>query len=376
MKILIIWGMPLIEKNAQTTCLIEKLENLIKLNNEVSYLAPKIPIFLWKNKRINNVLILALYQIPFFFNIFWNIIKYKPDIIHSSSPLVLISGILAKTFKIPHVIEAHGILYEDANMTNKSKIMISLLKKIEKISYKNSDRIIANANGTKEFIEKEFDIGTNKVVFVPNGANIDLFKPIKIDKVNLGLSNKFIYLCYIGNLEIWQGISNIIKCADIVLEKFTSVRFLIIGDGPIKENLINETINHKISDKFIFTGSIPYEDVPKYINASEICLAPFVKWKNDKMSPLKIFEYMACGKPVITSDIKGSGDIIRKSKSGIVVNPENRQEFADSIINLLNDDKQRRVFGENGRNYVINHYSWLKIAVKMMEIYKNISNVS
>lgn len=370
MKVLIVWGMPITEQNAQTTCLLEKVDNLNRAGNETIYFSPNIPLRLWKSGL--NIFILALYQIPAFFYLFWICIKFKPKIIQSSSPLVLNSLLLSKILRIPHSVEAHGIIYEDATMLNASPLMIHIMKICEYVSYNLSEKIISNAPGTKEDIAKEFKINKDKIAVLPNGANIDLFKPMNVLKSNLDLDENCSYICFVGNLAPWQGIEDLIKSAHLVLEKIPNVKFLIIGDGIMKEDLIN-TLNDHIKDSFIFTGSIMYEDVPKYINISEICVAPFVKWKDKKMSPLKIFEYMACGKPVITTDIEGSGDIIKEYNAGLTIDPEDHGQFATAMIELMENENKRKMMGRNGRNVVLNEYSWEKIALKMEKIYKSLN---
>ena len=92
---------------------------------------------------------------------------------------------------------------------------------------------------------------------------------------------------------------------------------------------------------------------------ADVCVAPFIRVRNERigLSPLKIYEYLACGKPVVASDIKGIGDLLRNSNAGIGVKPEDPVELANAIIKLLKNEKLRGKMGKNGRKIVINNYN-------------------
>lgn len=372
MKIIIVWGMPLTTANkAQTTCAIEKFENLKKNINEVYLFSPHILTRLWR-KDSSNWLLLALYQPFLLLRLLWESRKIEPDVIHSSSPLVLPSLVICRIMGIPHVVEAHGVMFEEARLYNASYWQIKLMRICEIISYRISSKILANATGTKDRIVKVFGVDPNKIETIPNGANTELFKPVLVDKSCLGLVDNFKYICFVGNLLPWQGIQYLISSAPRVIEKYPNVKFLIIGSGMMEKSLIRMVEEIGLQESFIFTGLVPYQDVPKYINACELCVAPFIKDKDNKMSPLKILEYLACGKPVITSNIRGAGDIITANNCGIAVSSENSEELAEAIIRLLEDEELRSVMGTNGRILIIKDYDWSVIASKIEQIYETL----
>jgi glycosyltransferase involved in cell wall biosynthesis len=128
-----------------------------------------------------------------------------------------------------------------------------------------------------------------------------------------------------------------------------------------------------VSDKFIFTGIVPYEEVSKYINASDVCVhLPFGK-RNERVgaSSLKLFEYMACGKPIITTDVDGIPKEIERVNAGILVSC-NLQEIAGNIIKLLKSEKMREEMGKNGRKCVVENHSWGIVAEKVARVCENV----
>jgi glycosyltransferase involved in cell wall biosynthesis len=105
-----------------------------------------------------------------------------------------------------------------------------------------------------------------------------------------------------------------------------------------------------VSRNYIFTGSVPYEQVSMYINACEVCVVPKRPLKSG-YSPLKLYEYMACGKPVIASRLDVF-EVLEQINSGLLVNPEDPNEFSTAVLQLLSDPYLREKMGFNGRNYV------------------------
>ena len=137
----------------------------------------------------------------------------------------------------------------------------------------------------------------------------------------------------------------------------------------MKEELIELAEQLDVSDKVIFMGMVPYQRVPLYINASDVCAAPFVKVRNERsgVSPLKLCEYLACRKPVVASKLSGL-EILEQNNTGILVKPENPEALANAIIRLLQNSDCRNQMGENGRRYVVENRSWESVAKRVAEV--------
>ena len=112
---------------------------------------------------------------------------------------------------------------------------------------------------------------------------------------------------FVGNIARWQGVEVLVDVAFRILNEEQRVKFVIVGEGVLKEGLVKKVSGSGYERSIIFTGMIDYKIVPQLINLADICVAPFISRRNEKtgVSPLKIFEYMACGKPVIASRIEG-----------------------------------------------------------------------
>ena len=119
-----------------------------------------------------------------------------------------------------------------------------------------------------------------------------------------------------------------------------------------------------------FTGAVSYEKIPLYINAGDVCVVPKIPLKSG-YSPLKLYEYMACGRPVIATRTEGF-EILEEKNAGLLVNPENSQQFANAIIQLLTDKELGSRMGEHGRTYVVENHSWEIIARRVADVCESV----
>ncbi len=300
--------------------------------------------------------------------------KEKFDVIYGRHKLFNSEYLLAMLFNIPFVKEVNGIITDEAKISGSySGFSLRIIRWIEKCNIGSTDKIIAVTSRIKDVLINDYKVEENKIVLIENGANTNLFRPIERTKARdaLNLNPDCNYICFVGNLVQWQGIEYLIYAAPLILEKMPETYFLIVGDGLMKKEL-RDLCNHSniTLNKLNFVGRVPYEQVPLYINASDICVIPSVRGLNQKIgrSPLKLCEYLACEKPVVASDIDGVSNLLIESKSGICVAPENVHELAEAIIKLIADPELRTGMGKNGRKYVVKNRSWKSVARKVAEV--------
>jgi len=321
-----------------------------------------------------SILLLAFKEIYVFLLVFVAIVKHKRrfDVIYRRHGLYNSERLLARLFKILCVKEVNGIwVDEERIMRHADRISLRITDRLERFSMPKADKIIVVTPRLKEVLQKDYGVPEDKIAVIRNGANIDLFKPMDVKKARaeLGLSRTDNYVCFVGSLFRWHGVEYLIKSIPLILKQCPQTRFLIVGDGEMKQELIELARHTGIQDKVIFTAMVPYKKVPLYINASDVCVAPSVRERNQRsgVSPLKLCEYMACGKPVVTSRLSGL-EMIAENHAGILVEPENPLELATAIITLLKDRELGMQMGQNGRRYVVENRSWKIIAQRVAEV--------
>lgn len=374
-------------------CSVHRLElvnNLARLNHEVHIISMRNLSFS-TFKNIKCYYISTEYKYLRYINymiIFIYLAMFKQfDAVYTRNPNIgFLACLIFRKLKGNNVIyEVNGIAADEQKLIRdrsgsiiakpisilKQNINDRILEFMRTYTVENVSFIISVTEGIKKHLIKFYGIDQKRICVIGNGANIEIFKPMdkktSIKKLKLNETN--CYVCFSGLLAPWQGVEHLIQAAPLILTKIHNARFLIIGDGQMKKEWMQLANNLGIFDMFIFTGKVPYEQVPLYINASDVCVVP-KKPLNSGYSPLKLYEYMACGKPVIATRTDGF-EILEESNAGILINPENSHEFADAIIRLLQNEDLRKQMGANGRKYVVENNSWASVAKKVAEVCEN-----
>ena len=322
-----------------------------------------------------NYLNIIIYQISLLTHLIYYSIKLRPDLFYTRlAGNSIAPAIVSSLLKINQVGEINGITIDEMEIQGASKFKIKLAQFLENINFATCKKLVAVTGGVKQRLMDLYAIPESQIIVINNGANTKLFSPMDKNKAKseLKLDNSLQYVCFVGNLIYWQGVEYLIKASPFILKKYPNTRFLVVGDGVMKKELMQLADDLGSLDKILFIGRVPYEKVPIYINASDVCVAPFIRERNSKigLSALKTYEYLACGKPLVASRIPGVKELIETSGGGISVRPEDPEELSTAVIKLLPDENTRNQMGKKGRNYIIENHSWESVARKVKDVCK------
>lgn len=184
---------------------------------------------------------------------------------------------------------------------------------------------------------------------------------------------------YVGTFQEWHGIAELIEAAELVLRRRSDVKFLMVG--PYYMETQRKIAAAGLGRSFVFTGPVAYEQVPRFMNASNVLVAPYNSGKiasteqvreHGLGSPLKVYEYMAVGKPAITTDVKPISDPVQDGVTGVLVKPGDAVALGEAILRLLEDKDEADRIGAAGRASVVANYSWAFIAKQFGEIFESV----
>ena len=279
----------------------------------------------------------------------------KPDVIVASSvhPLTMLAGIqIAKKFKVPCICEVRDLWPEAIFAFNKSRensILGKILVAGEHWIYKNADALIFTKEGDTDYIkEKKWDIeqggdiDLNKCHYINNGIDFEQF--INGSKNNIiedeDLESDKFNVIYTGAIRPVNNVGNLLDTAKL-LKEYKDIQFLIYGDGNQKEQLEerikNENITNVKMKGFINKQYIPYILSKSSVNILNYSASQY-NWSRGNSSN-KLFEYMASGRPVI-STVKMGYCIIDKYKCGISIENSTPEDLAKAILKIKNIDKE------------------------------------
>jgi glycosyltransferase involved in cell wall biosynthesis len=251
-----------------------------------------------------------------------------------------------------------------------------LILRAERSAIYNADRLVAVTEGIRRRLIAEYGVSPERISVIGNGADTDRFSPISRESAckDIGLSPGFLYLCYVGTFMPWHALPVILEATAIVQAARPDVRLLLVGDGDGRAGAEQQAKDLGIADSVIFTGRVPHDLVPAYIAASTLCLATFTSARNDGigLSPLKVYEYLACGRPVVASDIEGVTETLCESGGGLVVPPDDAAGLAAAIVALLDDGGEGERMGIAGRKWVAENRSWKAVGAEMIGVMREV----
>jgi glycosyltransferase involved in cell wall biosynthesis len=206
-----------------------------------------------------------------------------------------------------------------------------------------------------------------KVNLIPNGANVRLYRPLIEDPIirqKLRISTDQFVIIFTGLHGLAHGMETILQAANI-LKEYTDIVFLLVGDGPRKEALMEMAAKDGL-DNVIFHPFVPEEKLPSYLAIADVGLHTSPKIALSKMTlPVKMFSYMACEVPVLLSIEGEAAEVVRRADAGVVVPPEDPEALAQAILELKGNPEQCLTYGQNGRAFVTAHYSRQALAKQL-----------
>jgi glycosyltransferase involved in cell wall biosynthesis len=283
---------------------------------------------------------------------------------------------------IPSILELNGIQPIEFEWKGYNPEKIKYILDNELAAIRCATKVICVSSGIRNyFVDKGFD--PDKFVVIPNGANNKLFYPMdkKYCRNRLGLSLNRKIIGVIGSMQPFYEIDCVIKALPRILNNFPDVYFIVVGReyppplGHSKKTLQSLANEMGVSPRVEFIDPVPYEEVPLYINSFDICLLPIVKRQGwyAGISPLKLKEYLACGQPVIVSNVRGESQLLKQIGAGIHYEAGNPNDLADKVCTILKDEHLARRIGENGLRYVSEQATWKHVVKRILTIAEGIT---
>ncbi|HWR25746.1 MAG TPA: glycosyltransferase [Methanosarcina sp.] len=292
-------------------------------------------------------------------------IKPNPNLIHAHFSYPDGYGMikLAKKWKIPLVISALGtierkVAYEGSRTSKQI---------IEALNF--ADKILSVSEDLKLHITN-LGISEDKVSVVPNGVDVEKFKPFgKTHARNLlNLPQNKNIVLFVGALRKIKGVDYLIEAAKDFVDKNTRL-FLVGRDDGLRKNLEKRAEELNISDFIKFTGPVNHENIPLWISASDILVLPSLS----EGRPNVVLEAFACQIPVVATDVGGIPELMVDGETGYLVPAKNPSELSEKINKLLEDEHKRKKMGEFGRQSIIQRgLTWEAHAKKTVNIYSEV----
>ena len=251
-----------------------------------------------------------------------------------------------------------------------SSVRLRILYEIERWIAKAANAVIAATPYTKKYFVAS-GVDAEKVTILPNGVDTDRFAPSAKTTflLNDHEHSEDQTVIFVGRLERWVGFEALIGAAKLVVTRRPNTKFLIVGDGTMRVSFERLVFQEGLGSNFVFLGFQPENAVPDLISDSDVAVSLF---SNDVVSnaslPLKLFEYMSAGKPIVSTNQEGMVETITGHDLMLLAGPKDPAALGNAIINLLEDLKSADDMGAKARAYVLDGFSWKTLSEKFGEL--------
>jgi glycosyltransferase involved in cell wall biosynthesis len=277
---------------------------------------------------------------------------------------------LAKRLNAKFIFNVSDLWPESAEklglVTN--KVFLNMAYRLEKSLYRKAALVTGQTQGIVQSINERYP--EVQTYWLPNGVDLDYFDPDRIQpgslRADLGFSKEDILILYAGILGHAQGLEIILKAAE-ALKNQKNVKFLIVGSGPLKNELI--TMKNTLAlDNVFFIDIVPKSEMPSLIQAVDVALVPLKKLDLFKGAiPSKIFENCAMKKMLLLG-VEGEAKelFIDQGKAGLFFKPEDVASLVQAIDRIVDSPQMIEAFGESGRAFVNQFFNRNEIAAKFL----------
>ncbi|MBA2519582.1 MAG: glycosyltransferase [Chloroflexia bacterium] len=300
--------------------------------------------------------------------------RFAPNALYERYSLQGTAGLdLAHDLDVPLILEVNAPLSAE-QATHRGLAYARTARAVEWTIARGADHVVAVSAPLKEWLVS-LGVAAERVTVLPNGVDTDRFAAgehgREATRARLGIPPGTPIVGFVGTLKAWHGTATLVD-AVAALHRESSPRsaphLLVVGEGPQRADLAEQAAHLGIAGATTFTGTVPHDEIPAYIGAMDVAVAPYDEAPDFYFSPLKLFEYMAAGRPVVAAAIGQITDCIRHQETGLLYPPGDRAALAAAIAAVLGDPAWAAALGRAGRAEVQQHHTWIGNARAVSEL--------
>lgn len=287
---------------------------------------------------------------------------FRPDLIYERySPFAVAGVMTAKRLGVRHLLEVNAPLAWEGRRYRRQALQ-EAAESLEQAAIAATSLVVTVSRELREMLVAA-GAAPSKVAVVPNGVDAELFSP-EGETYRDGLEDRVV-IGFVGSLKPWHGVELLAE-AFRQLAPDSRFHLLIVGDGP--EAPLIDSLDRELPGRVTRVGAVPHADVPKYLRAMDIAVAPYPALERFYFSPLKVLEYMAVGRAVVATGVGQLAEMIRAGVNGLLVEPGRPGALTDAIAFLADDASRRRALGTAAAERVRREHLWTHRATQVLEL--------
>jgi glycosyltransferase involved in cell wall biosynthesis len=296
--------------------------------------------------------------------------RWTPDCIYERYALFGLAGAgLAAHLGVPHLLEVNAPL----RLERQRAAGLALdwpARWSERRIFGRAHRVLCVSESMAAYVRERI-ARRDRVLVQPNAVDAERFRPEdRADdlRAQLGFSPEQVVVGFVGSLKPWHGVEHLVEAVARARTDAPQLRLLIVGDGPARTAIERALVDRQLESVATLAGNVAHARIPEYLAAMDITVAPYLEAPNFYFSPLKVFEYMAAGRPVIASRLGQIPEILRDGETGLLYPPGDIGALAAYLRMLTARPEERRALGTRAAEVVRAQHTWMAVAKRIEAI--------
>jgi glycosyltransferase involved in cell wall biosynthesis len=287
----------------------------------------------------------------------------KPDLIYErTTSNSLAPTFLARRWKIPIV--------QEVNVTStvgrlRPLVLKGVTRAIERWMLRRTTAFVTVSEQFKTMMTSE-GYPAERILVCQNAVDPDRFNPEAVAPAARPehVPADALVAGYVGAFVPYHRLDRLVEVARALAPDYPKLRWLLVGDGVERPKVEALLDSYRLRDRFWMPGAVAHEEVPGYVNAMDVALLPHSERFN---SPMKLFEYLAMGKPVVAPEVPAIDEIVTDGINGLQFEAGNVDAFRTALLRALDDAELRARLGTTARQEILANHTWQRNAVRVLE---------
>lgn len=293
-----------------------------------------------------------------------------PDFVYERAAVYSSAGLsVARALDVPLVVELNAPLGLK-QATCRGSQLFELAAQAERATLTGADVVLAVSAPLREYVVA-LGVAPERTNVIPDGIDTELFAPAAASetaRARWGIGTGPV-LGFVGGLRPRHGVRAFPALVERLLASHPRLQLVIVGDGPLRQKLADTFAQRGLTSHVVFTGTVDHEDVPDLVRLFDCALAPYDESHHlFYFSPLKLFEYMGCGVPVVAAALGQIADVVRDDENGVLYSPGDLAGLADACDRLLQDPQRRQRLGRAAAELVHRRFTWKENARRIVDL--------
>lgn len=260
---------------------------------------------------------------------------------------------IARQWRKPFYLEINYTA-QSPLVRRRARLLKPLARMLDRRLFRQADGLFAVSTYLKDHLIRDYGVAPDRIAVLPNAADPVVFDPAKIRPAAASAGGRLIG--FVGGFYPWHGLPLLVQAFARLAPEFPEARLLLIGDGPMRPEIEQAVRAAALDGRVMLPGQLPHAELPGWLAGFHVGVMPD---SNVYGSPMKIFEYMAMGKPVVVPDYGPLRDAVTDGQEGFIFRPGDVDHLAACLARLLRDDELYQRMARQARRRIEERHNWV-----------------